>query len=261
MLRLSLADLWHEWILSLCLMLAVAAILAPLLLLFGLKHGTIETLRHRLIQNPVNREIRPAISRSYTRGWIKELNRRPDVELAIPNTRQLSASVLVSLKGSKREVRMEIVPTAPGDPLLLENRAPVPREGQCVLSQEAMRKLGAKVGDTLVAATGRQRRGVYEKGEVELKVAGAADPRATTQERLFVLLPVLEAMESYKDGEAVPRYGWAGSLPKAYPLYDGAIVAGPQPLEKSPIALAENQHRLLQGPRPWSEAKWSASAA
>ncbi|MCF8049262.1 MAG: hypothetical protein K9L19_17075, partial [Desulfarculaceae bacterium] len=63
------------------------------------------------------------------------------------------------------------------------------------------------------------------------KVAGVADPRATTQGRLFVLLPVLEAMESYKDGEAVPRYGWPGSLPKAYSLFDGAIVAGTQPLD------------------------------
>lgn len=232
-LRLSLADLWHEWILSLCLMLAVAAILAPLLLLFGLKHGTIETLRYRLIQNPVNREIRPTISRSYSRGWIEALNQRPEVELAIPNTRQLSASVLVRLKGGKQETRMEIVPTAPGDPLLLQNQAPVPGEGQCVLSQEAMRKLGAKTGDTLVVTTARRRGGVYEKGVMELKVAGVADPRATTQGRLFVLLPVLEAMESYKDGEAVPAYGWPGSLPQAYPLYDGAIVAGPQPLDNT----------------------------
>ena len=234
-LRLSVADLWHEWILSLCLMLAVAAILAPLLLLFGLKHGTIETLRYRLIQNPVNREIRPTISRSYSRQWIEALNQRPDVELAIPNTRQLSASVLVRLKGDKQDTRMEIVPTAPGDPLLLENQAPVPGEGRCVLSQEAMRKLGAKAGDTLVVTTARRRRGVYEKGAMEIKVAGAADARATTQARLFVLLPVLEAMESYKDGEAVPRYGWPGSLPKAYPLFDGAIVAGSRPLDKTQL--------------------------
>lgn len=256
-LRLALADLRHEWILSLCLMLAVAAILAPLLLLFGLKHGTIETLRYRLVQNPINREIRPTISRSYSKQWIGRLNQRPDVELAIPNTRELSASVTARLQGAKQDVRLEIVPTAPGDALLLQNQAPVPGEGQCVLSQEAARKLGAKAGDALVVATSRRRQGAYETGEVALKVAGVAEARATSEARLFVLLPVLEAMESFKDGEAVPRYGWPGSLPKAYPIYDGAIVATPRPLDRSQLiplkintgffeARAMDQAKLLQ---------------
>lgn len=256
-LRLSLADLWHEWILSLCLMLAVAAILAPLLLLFGLKHGTIETLRYRLVQNPINREIRPTISRSYSKQWIEQLNQRPDVELAIPNTRELSASVVAHLVGAKQEVRLEIVPTAPGDPLLLENQAPAPGEGECVLSREAARKLEARPGDTVVAATSRRRQGVYEKGEVKLRVAGVAEARATSEARMFVRLPVLEAMESFKDGEAVPRYGWPGSLPKAYALYDGAIVATPKPLDRSQLialkintgffeAQAMDQAKLLQ---------------
>lgn len=144
-LRLSLADLRHEWILSLCLTLAVSAILAPLLLLFGLKHGTIETLRHRLIENPVNREIRPSVSRSYTRQWIERLNARPEVEVAISNTRQLSASVLARLKGGQGETRMEIVPTAPGDPLLLLNQAR-PRGGPVRAEPGGRAQAGGQAG-------------------------------------------------------------------------------------------------------------------
>ena len=53
---LAVADLRHEWILNLCMILALAAVLAPLLLLLGLKHGTITTLRDRLVEDPVNRE-------------------------------------------------------------------------------------------------------------------------------------------------------------------------------------------------------------
>ena len=68
---LAWADLKHEWVLSLCLFLAVAAVVGPLLLLFGLKNGTMETLRGRLLEDPRNREIRPMVSRSFTpNGWI-----------------------------------------------------------------------------------------------------------------------------------------------------------------------------------------------
>ena len=42
---LAMADLRHEWILTLCLVIAVAAVVAPLLILQGLKHGTVATLR------------------------------------------------------------------------------------------------------------------------------------------------------------------------------------------------------------------------
>src|SRR5262245_45526903 len=72
-LRLSSADLRHEWILTACLIMAVAAVLSPLLLLFGLKYGTIETLRIRLVQDPRNREIRPLVSKSFAKAWIDDL--------------------------------------------------------------------------------------------------------------------------------------------------------------------------------------------
>src|SRR5215831_1154324 len=92
-LRLSSADLQHEWILTACLIMAVAAVLSPLLLLFGLKYGTIETLRFRLVQDPRNREIRPLVSRSFTKAWIDDLRQRTDVAFITPMTRQISATI------------------------------------------------------------------------------------------------------------------------------------------------------------------------
>jgi len=63
---LAVADLKHEWILSLCLIIAIAAVIAPLLLMMGLKYGTIETLRERLVEDPAYREIRPLQTQEYT---------------------------------------------------------------------------------------------------------------------------------------------------------------------------------------------------
>ncbi len=48
---LSLRDLLHERRLSVCSLVGLAAVLAPLIVLFGLKHGVIEGLRADLVEN------------------------------------------------------------------------------------------------------------------------------------------------------------------------------------------------------------------
>ena len=55
----AIKDLMDEWVLTLCVMLSLAAIIAPLLILFGLKQGAIETVREQLINDPVFRQITP----------------------------------------------------------------------------------------------------------------------------------------------------------------------------------------------------------
>ena len=75
-LRLAWADLSHEWILTICMLLALGSVIAPLMLIFGLKFGTIETLRVRLIQDPANRELRPLSTVSRPRGWFNEMRKK-----------------------------------------------------------------------------------------------------------------------------------------------------------------------------------------
>jgi putative ABC transport system permease protein len=47
---------------------------------------------------------------------------------------------------------------------------------------------------------------------------------------MYVPLDVLEAVEHFKDGQAVPALQWPGSTPAAYPRYDGLVLLLPQPL-------------------------------
>lgn len=230
-LRLARADLMHEWVLTMCLVLAVAAVLSPLLLLFGLKFGTIETLRHRLIEDPRNREIRPMTSRSYSLDWLEQMAKRSDVAFIIPNTRTLSAAVDAAKPGGK-SVALDVVPTAPGDPLIAENGASVPGEGQCVLSQLAAEAMAAKPGDEIEITAKRLRGARYEKAQVKLKLVGVLDARATALKAIYMPLDLLEAVEKYKDGQAVPELDWPGDRPLAYPLFDGAVIAMPDALSK-----------------------------
>jgi putative ABC transport system permease protein len=230
--RLAKSDLKHEWILTVCLVMAVAAVLSPLLLLFGLKYGTIATLRHRQVEDPRNREIRPMVVKSFTRDWVDAMRKRPDVAFVVPTTRQISATVDVRLTSGGRKTALDISPTGAGDPLLLENGAPVPDEGQCVLSSSAAEALGAKVGDQVTAQARRIKGSRYEKADLKLRVAGILTPRGGVRDMIFVRLAVLEAVEAFKDGRAVPEYGWPGATASAYPVYDGVVAALPQELNK-----------------------------
>ena len=241
-LRLASADLRHEWILTACLIMAVAAVLSPLLLLFGLKYGTIETLRFRLVQDPRNREIRPLVSKSFAKAWIEEMRRRADVAFITPMTRQISATVTAAVKERpEKRVDLDIVPTGAGDALVVENHAPIPQRGECVLTHFAAEELKVQPGETLVATATRTREGQSEAGRLELKVVGVLSLRASELKAVYVPLEILEAVEQFKDGQAVPEYGWHGSTPKAYPQYDGLIVVLPQELSKiDQLSLANN---------------------
>ncbi|MCC5847074.1 MAG: FtsX-like permease family protein [Verrucomicrobia bacterium] len=229
-LRLALADLRHEWILTFCLVLAISAVIAPLLLLFGLKHGTIETLRMRLVEDPKNREIRPMASLTFTRDWFEEMANRPDVAFLTPMTRQISASVTARIAGKDGSADLDLVPTGPGDALLLENGAPIPGEQDAVLSALAAESLNAVPGDVLVVDVTRVVGNRRERASVELRVAGTTSLRAGAQRLVYVPLALIEQVEAYRDGQAVPELGWSGSQPEAYPLFDGVVVATKEPM-------------------------------
>ena len=49
---MALRDYWHERALSLCAVLALATVLAPLLILFGVRNGVISNLQERLLRYP-----------------------------------------------------------------------------------------------------------------------------------------------------------------------------------------------------------------
>jgi len=57
--RLALRDYSHEWHISGCFILGLALVLAPLLVLFGLKYGLVTSMLGALAEDPENRELRP----------------------------------------------------------------------------------------------------------------------------------------------------------------------------------------------------------
>ncbi|MCK5878104.1 MAG: hypothetical protein KAG43_10750, partial [Candidatus Marithrix sp.] len=145
--RLAIQDLWHDWVLTLCMILAIAAILTPLLVLLGLKYGTIQTMHEQLMEDPVNREIRPTRTLRLASQWFAQLKQRDDIEFIIPTI--LRGSSVIRLSTPKKRLLIDLVPTDIGDPLILTNAGIIPKENECVLSYVAAKELGVKVGDMI----------------------------------------------------------------------------------------------------------------
>lgn len=227
---LAAAHLRHEWILTLCLVIALAAVIAPLLVLLGLKHGTIETLRDRLVEDPMFRELRPAQTREYAPEWFARAAAWPGVGFLTPTVLPLSSVLQVPHPQRGGAELYDLVPTAHGDPLLLENGASVPGAGEAVLTTEAARRLEVSPGDTITARVTRSRGGRSEIAEAPLNIVAVLPPRAGTLARIYAPLDFVLDVEAFKEGYGAPARGWAGDSPEPFLSFDGVMLLLPEPL-------------------------------
>ena len=242
--HLSLRDYLHERLLSACAVLGLAAVLAPLLILFGVKFGVVETLTERLRNDPATLEISPVGSGHFSAADMDRWRDDGRVAFVMPRTRTLAATVeLLPERGTPLHVSME--PTGHEDPLLARHALPVPAllldseddpdhpgrlrtraaASGVVLSAPVAERLGLRAGDQLTGRLERTRNGKVQAVRLPLKVIGVLPLAAQQKNVAYVPLPFLEAAEDYRDGRAVPLFGPEhaadGDQPPAERLYAG----------------------------------------
>lgn len=214
-LHFAWKDFLHEWRISACLVLALAAVLTPLLVLFGLKSGIVTTLTERLKADPANLEIVVLGNGRLDSAWFQTLSADPLVRFAAPRTRSLAATIdlLADADGGRRVLpAVEMLPSGPGDPLLESRPAPAD-PAQAVLSAAAARKLGVGPGGRLTAVVPRSSGERREAASVTLTVLDVLPDSTLAREAVLVPLPLLVAAEDFRDGFAVPGFGWPGERP------------------------------------------------
>ena len=218
---LAYRDFLHERRISVCFVLALMAVLAPLLVLFGLKFGLIDTVTQRLVESPHNREIVGVGSGRFDASWFRGTAAWPQVAFVMPNTRRIAASFAL-LRNPATGARLrgvQMIPTGAQDPLLADLPVKPVRHDQVILSQSAARKLGLDVGSLVEGHVERRRNDRAEGVVVPLKVIAIARESALASEGAFVTLDLLVATEDYRDGLAVTKFGWQGDEPPAAPRY------------------------------------------
>lgn len=239
LLRLALADLRGEWPVALAQVIAIAAVLTPLLVLFGLHQGAIGTLIARLDRDPAMRLITPEATGAnrFDAAWFARMAGRPDVAFVIPSTRSIAGQIdllpaMPQPGASRVEVRTTLVPTAPGDPVTGAAAAAVAppsgtpsgaAPGVVALSARAAGRLGVTAGDTVTAFVERVRGGRVEPLAVPLTVAAVLAPQNDGGTTAYGSLALVEAVQDFRDGKAVPALGVTAGEPAQaaadYPLF------------------------------------------
>jgi putative ABC transport system permease protein len=218
--ELALRDYRHEWVMSACFVLALSAVLLPLLVLFGLKFGIISNLLSPLTEDPRYRQIMPIGSGKFGPDWFEAMAARPDVEFIVPRTRSIAATIRLRIPESTvgRIIDVELIPSGAGDPVLVGLPAP---DGlrQVVLSADAADKLAATAGTRVEGIVTRILGGKQQTQLVGLEVVAVAPAAAFGRDGLFVSGALLVAIEDFKDGRAVAELQWDGSAAREGPRH------------------------------------------
>jgi putative ABC transport system permease protein len=207
---LASRDYRNEWQMSIFFIIALAAVLGPMMILYGLKFGIVGSMLSTLIEDPRNREIRPIGSGRYDSAWIEQLHAREEIDFIVPRTRAIAATIDLKSQTAKRIVSVEMIPTDQTDPLLLGRTIPNNLQ-QIVLSEKAAQKLQVKPGDEIDGSLSRRYKGRSERVHLTLQVVDIARHASFTRDGAFTNLSLLEAAEDFRDGRAVPELGWSGT--------------------------------------------------
>ncbi|WP_439577814.1 hypothetical protein [Elioraea sp.] len=216
--RLAMADAAHDRRLFGCFALTVAAVMAPLLLLLGLKTGVVEHLLDELRADPATREVIHRGHRAFDAGWFERMAARPDVGFVAPRTRELSLSIDVARTDDPiRGQRAELVASGPGDPVLGALGAGIAADA-VVISERLARQGPFAAGQTILVfavRAGAER----ARADVTVRIAAVAPGRATERAAVFAPIGLVADLEDFLEGRAVPSRGWPGTEPPAERLF------------------------------------------
>jgi putative ABC transport system permease protein len=112
-------DYRHEALLSACSVFVLAAVLAPLMVLLGVRHGVVQAMTERLLRDPRTLEVTPSGSGKYDPQWFRAVSALPETAFIVPQTRSIAATVALSNPADGRlpPNHASLIATAPGDPL------------------------------------------------------------------------------------------------------------------------------------------------
>jgi len=206
-LSLAFKDLWHDRKITFCLIVSLASVIAPLLLLFGLKFGIIETMEQQFLQAPGKREVKIVGHYKLDRAWFDQLQSRADVSFTIPSTRALNTQVDL-LKDARNFVRkVEIIPTKMGDPLVPSGLPFPANKSEIIVSHTLALKLALQTGDQLNMVISRVYQGQSEPGKFAVTVIGILPESSFYRNGIFADFELLKAVDDFKDQSAVPEFG------------------------------------------------------
>ncbi|WP_417513561.1 FtsX-like permease family protein [Minwuia sp.] len=211
--RLALSDLLDEWPIAFAVTLAIAAVLAPLLVLSGLQSGVVGEIFDRLRADPAMRRITldATGAKRFDADWFRMMRDREDVAFIMPSTRFAAAQVEITPadRDGARPMRVSLTPTGPGDPVFAPEGVDLDALDDVLISAAVASQGELKVGDRLFLDVERRRaNGRVEAAGLDAFVRDIARPEAHGGTVVFVRPELLQAIEAFRDGFAAPELGF-----------------------------------------------------
>jgi putative ABC transport system permease protein len=215
--RLGLADLRHERLMAICQGLALAAVLAPLLILYGLKHGIVTGTLQALREQPANREILVLGNNRLLPADLDALRQLPEVGFLVPKPRSFARTLYIERReGAPRGLfEADLIPSATGDPLLPAG-APALAENQIALAAQLATRMQLGIGDRVQGNAVRgEMRGTPERLTFDFAVAQILPEGLIGRRSALLAYSTLDRIEAFIDGYALPDRGIASGTPLA----------------------------------------------
>lgn len=230
---LVFADLRFEWILSLCMVLALGAVFAPLFILLGLQGGIIGNMLDELQKDPVSRLVVPKWETSLDDSWLKLLRKQTAALIESP-----TAFLLLDIEGMDDPVN--VLPTSNTDPLLRKNKITLAsRTKSLVLSTPLATALRKQKGDRITLTLIRSI-GYEEHIPVYMQVAGVLPIEASQDAKIWLDAHLFKQLHQWRRGGAIPDLNLPGGGTTLTPEYDGIVTL----LEKVP---SDEEYRSMIG--------------
>lgn len=201
LIKLALRHLFFERMMTVCQIAALACIMAPLLLLFSLRFGILTELQHRLMNDPKVLSLTLDMSYRLDHTFFDHLAARPEVGFVVPQITALNA--LVDLKFPGTALRVSVLPTKPGDPVVLSSNISYEQplgEDEAFISYDLAQVRGLKVGDIVTMVVARTQNGVRESVRTSLKIRGIVEERFVNDDCLLLNLDLVNAIDDYRNG-------------------------------------------------------------
>lgn len=201
LIKLALRHLFFERMMTVCQIAALACIMAPLLLLFSLRFGILTELQHRLMNDPKVLSLTLDMSYRLDHTFFEHLAARPEVGFVVPQITALNA--LVDLKFPGTALRVSVLPTKPGDPVVLSSNISYEQplgEDEAFISYDLAQVRGLKVGDIVTMVVARTQNGVRESVRTSLKIRGIVAERFVNDDCLLLNLDLVNAIDDYRNG-------------------------------------------------------------
>lgn len=208
LLNLVFKDLKHDWKVSFFVISALVAVIAPLLLLFSLKFGIVNQLQSQLLNDPNNLEIKihgVKSNVSINKKWLEEKHKDKRIGFIIPMTRSLNMQANLRKDNKHFYNDVELIPTKANDPLI-PKEIQLSTDTDLIINEIIAQKLDAKVGDIVGLYFGRTLEGRNQMANIKMKIVGIIKESYLTRPAAFVALPLLEAIEDYRDGFKLNKY-------------------------------------------------------